>query len=170
MTEWFDKALTDNGLTVEGIAAKDGKLYVGMRGPVLAEHNAVILEVPISAVFNGQPGGVTSHELDLGKDTQDKPRGIRDIVPHMGGFLILAGPVKDPDDENYKIRKGDYTVLAWPGSGTELKGKHDLDGYGTNVKPEAIVPLEKGERSLRALILFDGPDEGKPTPVRVELK
>jgi hypothetical protein len=129
-----------------------------------------VLEVPISAVFDKKPGAVTLHELYLGKTTDDKVRGVRDIVPHMGGFLILAGPVNDPEDKDYKIQKGDYTIYAWPGKGTELKGSHDLRGFGVQVKPEAIVPLEEKEREFRALVLFDGPDEGMPTPVPVDLK
>lgn len=171
LTEWFDKALEDNGLTVEGIAAKDGKLYVGLRGPVLSDGKAVILEVPFSMVFDGQNGTIRLHELDLGKDTQGNPRGVRDIVPHVGGFLVLGGPVKDPeDDDKYDIREGDYTVFSWSGRETSLGGRFDLLGYGKKVKPEAILPLEEKPGSFRALVLFDGPNNGSPTPVQIELK
>jgi hypothetical protein len=171
LTEWFDKALEDNGLTVEGIAAKDGKLYMGMRGPVLSDGKAIILEVPIPMVFEGQQGEVRLHELDLAKDTQGNPRGVRDLVPHMDSFLILAGPVNDPeDDDKYDIREGDYTVLSWSGSEAPLVGRFHLMGYGKKVKPEAILPLEAKAGSFRALVLFDGPNNGKPTPVQIELK
>ena len=61
-------------------------------------------------------------------------------------------------------------MFSWPGTGTTLTGKYDLDGYGKKVKPEAILPLEEKARSFRALILFDGPDQGRPTPATIELK
>jgi hypothetical protein len=163
----FDEALEDNGLTVEGLAAHDGKLYVGMRGPVLPGGNAVILEVPIAAVFDGLPGEGVLYKLNLGKDTSGNLRGIRDLVPYMGSFLVLAGPVTDPPD-GYGIRKGDYTVMSWNRTG--ITGRFDLEGYGDKVKPEAILPLEETVGKFRALILFDGPDEGRPTPVAVELR
>jgi hypothetical protein len=163
----FDEALEDNGLTVEGLAARDGKLYVGMRGPVLRDGNAVILEVPISTLFDGVPGEVVLHKLNLGKDTLGNLRGIRDLVPHMDSFLILAGPVNDPPD-GYEIQKGDYTVMSW--SRIAITGRFDLKGYGEKVKPEAILPLEEKNGVFRALILFDGPDEGRPTPVAVDLR
>jgi hypothetical protein len=164
---WFDEALEDNGLTVEGLAAHDGKLYVGMRGPVLAGGNAVILEVPIAAVFNGLPAEGILYKLNLGKDTSGNLRGIRDLVPYMGSFLVLAGPVNDPPD-GYRIRKGDYTVMSWNGTG--ITGRFDLEGYGEKVKPETLLPLEEKVGKFRALILFDGPDEGRPTPVTVDLR
>jgi hypothetical protein len=163
----FDEALEDNGLTVEGLAARDGKLYVGMRGPVLRDENSIILEVPISTIFDGVPGEVVLYKLNLGKDTLGNLRGIRDLVPHMDSFLVLAGPVNDPPD-GYEIQKGDYTVMSW--SRTAITGKFDLEGYGEKVKPETILPLEEKVGKFRALILFDGPDEGRPTSVAVDLR
>jgi uncharacterized protein DUF3616 len=104
LARWFDEAIEDNGLTVEGVAARDGQLYVGMRGPVLTNGNAIILKVPIAAVFGGQPGKAILHLLNLGKDTSDNVRGVRDLIPYKDGFLVLAGPVNDPP-KGYKIKK-----------------------------------------------------------------
>jgi hypothetical protein len=39
-------------LTVEGNAVQDERLFVGMRGPVLPDGNAAVLEVPMTAVFD----------------------------------------------------------------------------------------------------------------------
>jgi len=167
LAPWFDKALDENGLTVEGVAAGDGQLYVGMRGPVLPDGNAVVLEVPMTAVFDGQSDDASLHRLDLGKDTLNNARGIRDLITDKDSFLVLAGPVNDPP-KGYKIRKGDYTVFSWNGS--TLLGKFDLDGYGSEVKPEAIMPLGEKNGKLSALILFDGPEEGLPTPVTIDLR
>jgi hypothetical protein len=167
LSPWFDKALADNGLTIEGVAARDGRLFVGMRGPVLPDGNAAVLEVPLTAVFDGQPGNAVLHRLRLGNDTQGKGRGIRDLAAHKNGILVLAGPVNDPP-EGYEIRKGDYTVMWWDGTISERL--LDLKGYGKEVKPEAITPLDENGGKLRALVLFDGPDEGEPRPVSINMK
>jgi hypothetical protein len=45
----------------------------------------------------------------------------------------------------------------------------DLQAYGKKVKPEALLPLEQKNRKLRALVLFDGPEEGAPRPVIIDL-
>jgi hypothetical protein len=98
---------------------------------------------------------------------QGKGRGVRDLAAYKDGILVLAGPVNDPP-EGYEIRKGDYTVMWW--DGTASKRLLDLKGYGKEVKPEAITPLDENSGELRALILFDGPDEGKPRPVTINMK
>src|SRR5262245_25014991 len=37
LAPWFGKTLDDNGLTIEGVAVRDGVLYAGMRGPILKD-------------------------------------------------------------------------------------------------------------------------------------
>lgn len=163
----FDRALEDDGLTIEGIAVRDGYLYVGMRGPVLDAH-AAVLSVPLSAVFEGQPAPAKLHKLRLGKDTLDKPRGVRDITRYADGFLVLAGPVQDPPKKR-KIKPSDYSIYIWDGDG-ELELVRHVPVYGKKVKPEALLPLDGDARRGRVLVLFDGPEEGAPRPLEIEPK
>jgi hypothetical protein len=138
-----------------------------MRGPVLSDWKAAILEVPMASIFDGQPGDAVLHQLGYGRNTAHNARGIRDLVAYQNWFLVLAGHMRDPP-EGHEIRKGDYTIILW--SGTALTVKVHLDGYGNEVKPEAIVPLGEMDGKVRALILFDGQDEGMPTPITIDMR
>jgi hypothetical protein len=167
LAPWFDKALDVNGLTIEGVAAQDGFINVGLRGPVLDDGSAAILSAPLVAVFNGQAEETKLHRVGLGKDTLGKPRGIRDLVAYGDGYLLLAGPVSDPP-LGHDIKLGDYAVFWWKGrNATKLL---DLKGYGKTVKPEALLPLDEENGKLRALLFFDGPKEGAPRPIEIDLR
>jgi hypothetical protein len=156
----FDRALEDNGLTIEGIAARNGNLYVGLRGPLLSDGKAGVLSVPLAALFDGQQGTAKLAHVDLGKK-----RGVRDLVAVDTGFLVLAGPVNDPEDD--KVRDGDYSVIWWDGE-QQTKSLGDVQSYGKKVKPEALVPLDHSSGKLRVLLLFDGPEEGAPRTIKVD--
>ena len=165
---WFDQPLDRNGLTIEGVAAQAGTLYVGMRAPVMQNGSAVILSLPPGVLFDGQAGQARVHQIMLDKDTRGHARGIRDIVPHRANLLILAGPVTDPPDDN--VRAGDYAIYSWNRVDPAAKLLRDLPAYGKAIKPEALLPLDEKDGELRMLVLFDGPKEGAPTPVRVRLR
>jgi hypothetical protein len=108
----FDKPLDDNGLTIEGVAVRNGLLYAGMRAPILDDGKAAILSVPLSVLFDGRAGAAKLHRVSLGKDRLDKPRGIRDIVVYGDRFLIVAGPAKD-SPEDLEIKTGDYSIYSY---------------------------------------------------------
>lgn len=163
----FDRPLDKNGLSVEGIAVRGENLYAAMRGPVLDDGSAVIARVPLAALFDGAPGGATIFRVNLGKDTQGDPRGIRDITASGDGFLLIAGPVEDPP-KKHAVAVGDYTVYAW-NEDAPVK-RLDLQPYGKKAKPEALVILDQDADVLHALLMFEGPKEGQPTPVDIPLK
>lgn len=166
LTSFVGKPLKENGLTVEGVAVRNGDLYVGLRGPVLPDdHEAVILPVPLGVFFDGGMGETPPIKVDLGTDSTGAARGIRDLATFEGRLLILAGPVHDPPD-GHPIARGDYTVFSYDGHAA--KRLLDLEGYGEKIKPEALLPLDESAGKLRALLLFDGPDEGQPTPIQIE--
>ncbi len=160
----FDISLDANGLTIEGVAVHDGRLYAGMRGPVLANGDAVILSVPLVVLFDGQHGAPQPHFLPLGRDTRHNARGVRDLVAFEHGFLVLAGPVNDPP--NGEVNDSDYAVFWWDRTAPP-KPLGDLKSFGRMVKPEALVPLDQRGNTLGVLLLFDGPDEGGPQPVEI---
>ena len=163
----FDQALQDSGLTVEGIAVRDARLYVGMRGPVLGT-DAAVLSVPLPAVFEGQSAPPKLHRLALEKDSLGHPRGVRDITRYANGFLVLAGPVNDPPEDR-EIQPSDYSIYLWDGE-NGLERRRDIPVFGKKVKPEALLPLDGDAQRVRVLVLFDGPKEGAPRPLEVKLK
>ena len=96
---------------IEGLAAAGGRLFLGLRGPVLRGW-AVVLEVALAedpdrrstlrlqAIGpHGRP--YRKHFLHLGG------LGIRDLCAQGTDLLILAGPTMDLD--------GPVTVFRWPG-------------------------------------------------------
>ena len=168
----FDAALKANGLTIEGLAVTERTLHVGMRGPVLPDgrdknrDKAAILSMPLDSIFGEGSGQPTIVLLDLAKDSGEV-RGIRDLVAYKGGFLIIAGPVLDPANGDAPIQAGDYAIYRHiAGQTTKLL---DLPGYGAKVKPEALLPLDEANGTMRALLLFDGPDEGGGRTVTFKL-
>lgn len=168
----FDAALATSGLGVEGLAVAGGELHVGLRSPVL-DGRAVILSAPLDLAFGGGSlGKARIQTVDLGTDRAGGVRGIRDLVAYKDGFLIIAGPMLDPPDETYVIQKGDYAIYRLAGhAATRLL---DLDGYAVDgenkVKPEALLPLDEADGTLRALILFDGPTNGAGRTIRIPLR
>lgn len=160
-----DVPLDENGLTIEGLAVSGHTLCLGFRGPSVSS-TAVALDIPLSALFDGQPGKGVAQLLTLGLDTSKKARGIRDLSRVAGGYVGIAGPVTDPADKSYVILRGDYALFWWDGHAAPVL--RDLDGFGIATKPEAIVPLSLARGKLRALLLFDGPLRGKPTVVEID--
>jgi hypothetical protein len=167
LAPFFDRPLEKNGLTVEGIAVRGDNLYAALRGPVLDGGQAVIVRVPLATVFDGAPGAATLYRLTLDADTQGDPRGIRDITTAGEDFLLIAGPENDPP-KKHAVTLGDYAIYAW-NEGAAVK-RLDLQPYGKKTKPEALVVLGQDEATAQALLLFDGPKEGQPTPVDIPLK
>ncbi|MBX9932097.1 MAG: DUF3616 domain-containing protein [Methylobacterium sp.] len=155
----FDGALAGGGVDIEGAAIRGGRLYAGLRGPILPSGEAVILSVPLDVLFDGAAGQAKLHRLDLGDG-----RGIRDLVAFKNGFLVLGGPLKDPSDD--AVASGDYVVRWWDGAASRPLGV--IPAFGRKVKPEALVPLDQADGRLRLLVLFDGPPEGGPRVVLIE--
>lgn len=157
------------GLNIEGLAAKGGRLYFGMRGP--AESGAAkVLEIAANELFSGSDAAVTEngakpvvHTIKVGDG-----RGIRDLQAVKDGFLILAGP---DDDDNESVG---WVVAFWDGVAkgedvAELKSLAQLDLQGVErddcdkeVKPEAMAVLGEDAGHYRILILSDGMCDGGP--------
>ncbi|MES2757355.1 MAG: DUF3616 domain-containing protein [Pseudomonadota bacterium] len=127
----------DNGFDIEGLAVVDGRVFLGLRGPVVRGW-AVVLELQLK---EAAPSSLTlkaigpkrqpylKHFLQLGG------LGIRDICVDGADLLVLAGPTMDLD--------GPVSVFRWPGGAApDSEGvvgagqlQHVLDvpfGHGTD--------------------------------------
>ncbi|MEM8681407.1 MAG: DUF3616 domain-containing protein, partial [Planctomycetota bacterium] len=149
----------ENGIDIEGIAAYDGRLYIGFRGPVLRENWVPVLVTR----FDDIVGQATLRYVNLGG------LGIRDMVAVDDQCLLLiAGPVGDGP--------GGYHLYRWNG-GDCVPGQNGARGVVEHIaeipttgeaKAEGLTLLESDrEDALRMLILFDGPEDGDPVAYRL---
>ncbi|UOG74612.1 DUF3616 domain-containing protein [Hymenobacter tibetensis] len=164
----------DNGFDIEGLAvAPDGRLFVGLRGPVLRGW-AVVLELLPREDKHGRlrlgelPGATEKyykkHFLALGG------MGLRELRQRGSDLLLLAGPTMDLD--------GTIAVYCWPDAlrceQDSLIGPDKLTrlfdvphGFGPTAgqdKAEGMALLD----DEHVLIVFDSPtDARKPAPHQV---
>jgi hypothetical protein len=151
----------ENGLDIEGLAAKGDRILLGLRGPVLRGW-AVILELRIAA-------GQSEEQLELkavGGDgklyrkhfLQLDGFGIRELCWHGDDLLILAGPTMDHD--------GPISVFRWKqaaaASGPEIVERRALARSTLNRsepacdKAEGLCLYSHGKRTS-LLVVYDAP-------------
>jgi hypothetical protein len=156
LSPFLDRRLDTNGLTIEGVAVKDGRLFAGFRAPSLDNGRAAILSVRLGALFGEDPADAKLYQLPLGDG-----RGVRDLAAYKNGFIVLAGPATGD---------GAYAVYWWDGVSENtrlLRDLADVIGKDGKRKAEALLPLDESPTRLRVLILFDGEKQGAPVVVKM---
>jgi hypothetical protein len=166
----------DNGLDIEGIAVREDRVYVGLRGPVLRGW-AFVLELRPHADPD-KPGrlrlrkfddadaaasaGATyrKHALDL------DGLGVRDLCPLGDDLLVLAGPTMDLD--------GPVRVYRWHGAcqtdqaavvrGAALTREADVPHGDGDDHAEGIALIGPPERP-QLIVVYDSPSSARrPSP------
>ena len=148
----YDKPLSQNGVNIEGIAVKDGRMHVGFRGPSV-DGNGFILSVDADAVFGKKKMHAAAHALALGPTT-----GIRDLAAVRDGILILTGPVND--------QPVTPAVFLWNEKTSALKKLGELaipEAYRKHKAETLLVLRDEKGKPWRVLVMFDGPENGGPT-------
>jgi hypothetical protein len=161
----FAQPLQRRGLNIEGLAARGGQLYVGFRSPNL-QGEALVMEIRADDVFDGTHRPTYAlHRLHLGPGL-----GIRELVAARSGFLLIAGNAGSEPSEEYPesqdYEKGrEFFLFQWDGKST---GVHRIGALPkTTGQAEAMTILEETQDSATVLILFDGPEGGRPTVYRI---
>ncbi len=135
----------ENGIDIEGIAIKDGRIYLGFRGPILRGNF-----VPVMIFKFDNPSNYELRYLDLGG------RGIRDLTRVSDGFLLIAGPNGDGDQS--------YLLCFWNGKDC-VPGDGSPDGRleviaelpsEPEVKPEGIAIVNETASEWQFLLVRDG--------------
>jgi hypothetical protein len=154
--EFFDEPLAEGGINIEGIAVRNGRMHLGLRGPSQGSR-AFVLSVDADAVFTkGSDLNSNVTPLELGQDT-----GIRDLAAVSDGILILAGPTRD--------EKVPYSIWFWDGAGataTPLRTL-DLSGGDDGAKAEILLLLGESREAFRVLVMFDGVENGGAMSFRI---
>jgi hypothetical protein len=133
----------ENGLDVEGVLAWRNRLFLGLRGPVIATR-AVIVELPLKSALRRPGKGMRKHFLDLGG------LGVRDLCHDGKDVLILAGPVTSTG--------GPFRLFRWRPKRRSKQPKLLHQWKLKQENPEGICVLERGgQRGL--LVLHDSPKE-----------
>jgi hypothetical protein len=154
--KFFDEPLAEGGINIEGIAVRNGRMHLGLRGPSL-DARAFVLSVDAEAVFTkGSDLNSKVTPLQLGQDT-----GIRDLAAVNDGILILAGPTREEAVA--------YSVWLWDGAGTTAKplATLDLSTVASGAKAEILLLLEEDGASIRVLVMFDGVENGGATSFKI---
>ena len=161
--ESVGQPLQANGLSMEGLACREGKLFLGCRSPH-REGKAAILEVEAAVLFSQAAESwplPTVHWVPLGQGL-----GVRDLARVKGGFLILAGDAgvvptpKFPNPVNYHGDRN-FTLFLWKPEAPETVTRI---GNLPEVKAsaEGLLVLEETDASIKVLILHDGAYNGAP--------
>jgi len=151
---FYDKPLAENGINIEGIAVKGGRMHLGLRGPSQAGH-AFVLSVDAAATFTTDRSlDAAVRSLMLGESA-----GIRDLAAVDDGVLVLSGPVNEqpvaPAVFLWDDRSGALKKLA------ELQRPEDVQ---ETAKAEILLVLNDAPgQPWRILVMFDGPENGAPT-------
>jgi hypothetical protein len=157
LSPFLDQRLQNNGVTIEGIAVKGGRLFAGFREPSLENGRAAILSVSVGALFGTDAADPKLFRLAFGNG-----QGIRDLTSYANGFLVLTGPAGDSGDN--------YAVYWWDGASDNVRSLRDLaDVTGGKRKAEALLPLDESPSGLRVLIFFDKEKQGAPVAIEMPL-
>ena len=175
---FVDKSADENGLDIEGLAGREGVLFLGLRAPV-RDGEATILSMEVDALWRGQAasgGGqaasgsgqatVTHHRIALGEG-----RGIRDLVALAddAGFLVLAGPSGGGGGGKKSALGEAYEFWHWPGPGSPAVRLGPLGPAATSdqAKAEGLLILSQSSTHIEGIIFHDGPKNGAPHGFRL---
>lgn len=161
----------DNGLDIEGIAARGEQVLLGLRGPML-RGIALVLDLRLDGLNDGSHSTLTLASLRF-RYLQLNGLAVRDlaVVPGSDDVLVLAGPTmtlagpcyiyrwrnalheKDSDVAT-GLRLEEPEPLLWV-----RDGRPGRPGEGTD-KPEGLVVQHMDDR-LVAWVAYDDPTEAR---------
>lgn len=165
LAPYVKEKLQANGLNIEGLASRGGKLYFGLRSPNIDDH-AFVIEIDSDKLFNGTPAReLTLHRVKLGRG-----RGIREIATVHDGFVILAGSAgaeatKKIPHTLYDPKGSEFSLLLWDGKSAvpELLGTLE----SRRGKAEGLLVLENKPGRVELLVIYDSLPGGLPTALRL---
>ncbi|WP_172326767.1 DUF3616 domain-containing protein [Mangrovicoccus sp. HB161399] len=155
---FLDIPSKDNGLDVEGVAARGDRVWLGLRGPVLRGHT-VILEMRVKETSQGwlKPrkidGGrrYVKHLLPLGG------HGVRDLALDGDDMLVLTGTPLASGGRSAIWRWKDGTKARASGvrGAGEVSLAKELPYLGNTDNPEGLVRWQDGTW----MITHDSPED-----------
>ncbi|MBB5352121.1 hypothetical protein HNR46_002362 [Haloferula luteola] len=160
---FLHQPLQHNGLNIEGLTAREGQLFIGLRAPNL-DGDGLVLELPADAAFTQKATALTVHRVPLGAG-----RGIREIVAVEGGFILVSGnasapPSKKIPESAISLPDTRFDLLFWDGrDSTTTLGTLPENGG----KAEGLLVLEDTPEHIKILVIFDSLLAGEPLALLV---
>lgn len=162
----------DNGLDIEGLTARDGRVLVGLRGPVL-RGIALVVDLRLAGLDAGGPSlTLASHRLRF---LQLSGLAVRDlaVVPGSDDVIILAGPTMTQTGPCYLYRwraalkpesrdlPNGFQVeepepLLWIRDGRPGRPSTDKENPEGSDKPEGLE-VQRHDDGLLAWVAYDDP-------------
>ena len=165
LKRFIDIPSKENGIDIEGLAFRKGKLFLGFRGPILRGNYVPVLVVDCETL--SADNEIKNYDIRF---VQLNGSAIRDMTAVAGGFLIIAGPMGDAP--------GPYGIYFWDGTdmvyGTDCpipvppavihleKIEPPIGHDGSSGKAEGITVLEETATGYRVLIIYDSVEKGYP--------
>jgi len=148
----------ENGIDIEGMAFREGKLYLGFRGPVLRDNY-----VPVMVFAFERPKDYGLRFVRLAG------QGIRDMVALSDGFLILSGPVNDAP--------GPFCLWWWdgadqiPGRDRTLRPARLLGEVSTpgGAKAEGLALLNEDGQAAEVIVVYETGTTAQAVSMRVDI-
>ena len=165
LAPWLGLPGKDNGFDIEGLTVAGGRVFLGLRSPVLRGW-AVVLELHPEGGAEGDlrlkrtgPKGraYRRHFLDLGG------LGVRSLGADGDDLLILAGPPMTHDGpvRVFRWRGGavaDAETVVWA---DELGGAVLTVPHGEGVDRAEGMALVPGATGPSVLVVYDAPSEAR---------
>jgi hypothetical protein len=147
----------ENGLDVEGLTARDDRVLVGLRGPVL-RGIALVVDLRLAGLEDeNSPLTLASHRLRF---LQLNGLAVRDLarVPESEDVLLLAGPTM--------TQAGPCYIYRWHEA---LKPGGDPNAGGVRVEaPEPLLWIREGHPGRPCLDPESPPGSDKPEGLDVQ--
>jgi hypothetical protein len=162
LSQLVGRPLQEKGVNIEGLAARDGRLFFGFRSPNLGG-KALVLEISAECLFEGAAAAPVWHELPLGPGL-----GIRSLsAAPDGGFFLVAGNAGSEAAEPHSAAidfqpDRPSELFRWdPAAGTcRHLGQVPPGGAKEEAMLAAHDPTRPGK--IRLLLLCDGRKGGLP--------
>lgn len=157
LAPFLDIPSKENGLDIEGIAARGLRIWLGLRGPVLRGW-AVILELELERKGDGR---LTARTIDGDRRYRKHllptgGLGVRDLAFDGDDLLVLAGPTLATEGPARVLRWRDAANCRTGGvrSAEAAPRALELPYHGPVDHPEGLVAWEEGW-----LVVYDSPSE-----------
>ncbi len=156
----------DNGFDIEGLAVRQGEVWLGLRGPVLRGVAILIRIRPVDSV--ACPGILELAPFEDGYRykrhfVQLEGLGIRDLCFEGDDLLILAGPTMDADGPQRLFRLSDPAELK-DSSVSRLEPILEIPYVNGADRAEGLAVFSRGGKGSAAeslMVIYDSPTEDR---------